>query len=95
MKHVPTLHYVYTYQDVRLAVRRETIRCMLNAAVSLAVLLATGYLYAQLARKMGASSTVIGATAVGVQCLVGIFGMMARLGEHLVGVVKWVGRRKR
>lgn len=29
----------------------------------------------------------IGATAVGVQFFVGIFGMMARLGEHLVGRV--------
>ncbi len=64
---LPSTEVWYSTEDVRRYARRERHRIRFDAAVSLLFTLLAGWGYAQLARKMGAPSHLIGGIAVGIQ----------------------------
>lgn len=80
MNTLPTLRF-YQRHEVKELLRKERYRARFDASVAAALMLGTGWLYAQLAIKMGIQRPWIGIIAIAVQLIVFIFAMWMRASD--------------
>lgn len=71
----PSYFQTVPKSTVRIMLRRERRRVRFDAAIAIILTLAMGYLYAQLAVKIGIERPWIGIIAVAVQALTFMFAM--------------------